>query len=88
MVVDRKPVTQAQIARELGISVATVSRVVNDQPGVGAELSQKVLQTLQELQYSANASARSLVTDETCTVGLVIPEPSQMAAADPFYATI
>lgn len=83
-----KPVTQAAIARRLGVSVATISRVVNDQPGVGEQLRQQVLRTLQELQYAPNASARSLVTDETATVGFVMPEPSAMAAADPFNTTI
>ena len=83
-----KAITQAEIARRLGVSVATISRVVNDQPGVGDVLRQKVLRTLQELQYAPNASARSLVTDETCIVGFVTPEPSAMAAADPFYMTI
>lgn len=83
-----RTITQAEIARRLGVSVATISRVVNDQPGVGEELRQQVLEMLKELHYSPNASARSLASDRTCNVGFVVPMPNEAAAADPFYSTI
>ncbi len=83
-----RPLTQPEIARRLGVSVATISRVVNDQPGVSNQLRQQVLQVLQELRYTPNANARSLATDQTSTVGFVVAMPEQTGVDDPFYSKI
>ncbi|WP_051301252.1 LacI family DNA-binding transcriptional regulator [Actinomadura rifamycini] len=61
-----------EVARRAGVSVATVSRVLNDSARVTAETRARVLAAVEELGYRPNAVARSLRTDTTRTIGLVI----------------
>lgn len=60
------------VARLAGVSVATVSRVLNDSAAVTGETRARVLEAVAELGYRPNAVARSLRTDTTRTIGLVI----------------
>jgi LacI family transcriptional regulator len=60
------------VARRAGVSVATVSRVLNDSASVTPATRERVLEAVAELGYRRNAVARSLRTDATATIGLVI----------------
>lgn len=60
------------VARLAGVSVATVSRVLNDSAAVTEETRARVLAAVAELGYRRNAVARSLRTDATATIGLII----------------
>jgi LacI family transcriptional regulator len=60
------------VARLAGVSVATVSRVLNDSAAVTEETRARVLAAVAELGYRPNAVARSLRTDATRTIGLII----------------
>ncbi|MEV3988030.1 LacI family DNA-binding transcriptional regulator [Streptomyces sp. NPDC049837] len=60
------------VAARAGVSVATVSRVVNGHPSVSPDARSRVLTAVEELGYRPNAVARSLRTDQTRTLGLVI----------------
>jgi LacI family transcriptional regulator len=60
------------VARQAGVSVATVSRVLNDSATVAPETRARVLAAMDELGYRRNAVAASLRTDATSTIGLVI----------------
>ncbi|MFI9586944.1 LacI family DNA-binding transcriptional regulator [Streptomyces sp. NPDC052236] len=62
------------VAAEAGMSVATVSRVLNSHPSVSAEARTRVLAAVAALGYRPNAVARSLRTDQTRTLGLVISD--------------
>ncbi|MFC3577674.1 substrate-binding domain-containing protein [Streptomyces yaanensis] len=62
------------VAAEAGVSVATVSRVLNDHPSVSADARTRVLAAVEVLGYRPNAVARSLRTDQTRTLGLVISD--------------
>ncbi|GAA3820592.1 LacI family DNA-binding transcriptional regulator [Streptomyces phyllanthi] len=62
------------VAAEAGVSVATVSRVLNDHPSVSPEARARVLAAVETLGYRPNAVARSLRTDQTRTLGLVISD--------------
>lgn len=62
------------VAAEAGVSVATVSRVLNDHPSVSADARTRVLAAVATLGYRPNAVARSLRTDQTHTLGLVISD--------------
>ncbi|MFI1730056.1 LacI family DNA-binding transcriptional regulator [Streptomyces acidicola] len=62
------------VAAEAGVSVATVSRVLNDHPSVSQEARTRVLAAVEALGYRPNAVARSLRTDQTHTLGLVISD--------------
>ncbi|MFD3376098.1 MULTISPECIES: LacI family DNA-binding transcriptional regulator [unclassified Streptomyces] len=62
------------VAAEAGVSVATVSRVLNDHPSVSPAARATVLAAVETLGYRPNAVARSLRTDQTHTLGLVISD--------------
>ncbi|GAA2392500.1 LacI family DNA-binding transcriptional regulator [Nonomuraea africana] len=60
------------VAARAGVSVATVSRVLNDNPSVTEETRDRVYAAMKELRYVPNAVARSLRTEATRTIGLII----------------
>src|SRR6266567_2875755 len=62
------------IARDLGVSVITISKVLRNHPDVGDETRERVLARVKELDYQPNLAARSLVTGRTYLVGLVVPD--------------
>lgn len=79
----RRP-TMVDVARRAGVSVKTVSRVVNNAPHVQQELVDRVLAAVSELGFRRNGLAGTLRSGRTtATVGLVIEE-----IANPFYSTI
>lgn len=67
-------ITSRDVARHAGVSVATVSHVVNETRYVSDETRQKVLEAIAELGYQPNAVARSLVTRSTRSIGVLIAE--------------
>ncbi|MBP2032340.1 LacI family transcriptional regulator [Clostridium algifaecis] len=64
------------VAKEAGVSIATVSRVLNDVDVVNEETKRKVVEAINKLGYRPNIIARSLKTQRTKTVGIVIPDIS------------
>ena len=62
------------VAAEAGVSVATVSRVLNGHPSVSEDARRRVTAAVTALGYRPNAVARSLRTDQTRTLGLVISD--------------
>ena len=71
----RKIVTIRDVAQHAGVSVSTVSHVLNgNAQHVGATKRARVLQAMDELRYRPNAIARSMVKQKTATVGLVLTE--------------
>ncbi len=80
--------TQKRIAQKVGVSTATVSRTLNDLPGVSDDVRERILKAANELDYSPNLPARSLVTSVTQTVAFVVHETNQKATDDPFYPII
>ena len=64
------------VAREAGVSIATVSRVLNDIDVVNEDTKKKVLDAIQKLGYRPNIVARSLKTQRTKTIGILIPDIS------------
>lgn len=67
-------VTIKEVARGAGVSVATVSRVYNHSHHVREETRQRVRRTAQHLGYSPHGAARSLVTNRTHTIGVLLPD--------------
>ena len=66
-------VTIYDVAREAGVSMATVSRVVNGNKNVKENTRKKVLEVIDRLDYRPNAVARGLASKKTTTIGVVIP---------------
>lgn len=71
-----KNITIKDIAKESGVSVATVSRVINNNPTVAPELRQRVLTTIEENGYYPNLIARGLKKDSTQTIAILIADGS------------
>lgn len=67
-------VTIYDVAREASVSMATVSRVVNNNPNVKPQTRKKVFEAIERLGYRPNAVARGLASKKTTTVGVVIPD--------------
>ena len=70
----KRVVTIRDIAREIGVSEATVSLALNGNPAVKAETRQKVKDTAAALGYVPNTNARRLVLKRSGVVGIVVPE--------------
>lgn len=71
------------VAKRAGVSIGTVSRVINNRDRVHPETRERVLKAIRELDYHANALARGLASQQTATLGLVIPQVN-----DPFFFQI
>jgi LacI family transcriptional regulator len=69
-------VTIYDVAREAGVSMATVSRVLNGTAVVKEETKQKVKQAIERLGYRPNAVARGLASKRTKTIGVIVPDVS------------
>src|ERR671919_2692123 len=63
-----------RIAAELGVSVTTVSKVLNERADIGPATRARVLAKIEELGYRPNAVARSLSLRRTHTLGVIIPD--------------
>jgi LacI family transcriptional regulator len=69
------------IARDLGVSVVTVSKVLRGNTDIGEATRKRVLKRMKELNYKPNMLARGLASGRTYTVGLVVPD-----LVHPFFA--
>ena len=78
-------VTLDDVAKEAGVSRATVSRVVNDYPHVSDEIRQHVQDCIDRLGYNPNFIARSLASQRTGNIGLVFPNSIHNFFTDPYY---
>lgn len=83
-----RAVTVHDVAALAGVSTATVSRVVNDNPSVGPVVKAKVTVAIEELGYVPNQSARSLMTHRTGAIGVVIVESADRLFGDPFFGQL
>ena len=68
------PVTIKDVARAAGVSVATVSRVLNNSGPVADETRTRIFQIATELRYTPNGAARSLSMRRTGTLGVILPD--------------
>jgi DNA-binding LacI/PurR family transcriptional regulator len=82
------PRTIKEIAAVAGVSKSTVSRVLNDTPGVSPKARELVRTAIEQTGYQPNRAARSLVTRATGSIGLVVSEPHARIFADPFFASM
>ncbi|WP_327044111.1 LacI family transcriptional regulator [Microbispora sp. NBC_01189] len=84
----KRPTLEAVAARA-GVSRATVSRVVNGQLTVTPQIRDAVMRAVDEMGYVPNSAARSLVTQRTDSVALVVSEPpTRVFSEDPMFSTV
>ncbi|WP_242847959.1 LacI family DNA-binding transcriptional regulator [Inediibacterium massiliense] len=69
-------ITIKDVAKKAGVSISTVSRVINGSKPVSSEIRQKVLQVIEETGYRPNPVARSLVMKKSQLIGVVVPDIS------------
>lgn len=75
-------ITIKDVARLSGVSISTVSRVINDSKPVSPEVRKKVMQIIDETGYKPNDVARSLVTRRSFLIGVIINNLAQSYVAD------
>ena len=71
------------VAREAGVSSGTVSRALNDRPGVSQDTRRLVLEAVERLSYVASPLARGLARRSTAAIGIIVP-----GLSDPFFGPI
>jgi LacI family transcriptional regulator len=64
------------IARKAGVSISTVSRVMNGSKPVSPELQKRVYDAVKQMNYKPNSIARSLILNKTNLIGVVVPDVS------------
>ncbi|MCB0212512.1 MAG: LacI family DNA-binding transcriptional regulator [Anaerolineae bacterium] len=77
--------TLQKVAELAGVSRSTVSRVVNHHPSVKPAVRQRVQKVIDETGYHPDPAARSLATQRSGIIGLVIPRVFQFLFTDPYY---
>ena len=75
--------TMKDVATRAGVALKTVSRVVNDEPGVTPETANRVRNAINELGFRRNDSARLLRKGQTASIGLIMED-----IGDPFYSAL
>ena len=76
--------TISQVAKEAGVSVATVSRVLNGSNTVKEETARKVMETIRRLKYVPNQTARNFRRNETKTILVLLPNITNQYYANVF----
>src|ERR1035437_5302199 len=69
-----RPIRMKDIATDLGLSVATISKALRDARDIGREMKVLVRKRCEELHYQPNLAARGLWTSRTMAIGLVVPD--------------
>lgn len=73
------------IAKEAGVSASSVSRVINNRPGVNAATRQKIVKLMEKYNYSPNAIARGLVSQSSKTIGILVADIRNIHHTDGAY---
>ncbi|RLQ92286.1 LacI family DNA-binding transcriptional regulator [Falsibacillus albus] len=75
--------TIQDVARVAEVSIATVSRVINNQGGVRKATEERILKAIEETGYIRNAAARSIKIKDTKTIGVIVPDIN-----NPFFPSV
>ena len=75
-------ITIKDVATKAGVSISTVSKVFNNSNEISADTREKILQIAREIGYSPNQIARSLRTENTKVIGLIVPDSSNLYYAE------
>lgn len=77
--------TLEDIAEKAGVSRSTVSRVVNNNPNVREDVRKRVLDVIEKNNYHPHAAARTLASQHSWTLGLLLPQSVSFFFTDPYY---
>ena len=81
-------VSLKDIANMCGVSVATVSKALNDQPDVGPETRDKIKNLADELGYFTNSAAKALKTNRTHNLGVLFVDEGHRGLTHEFFAAL
>lgn len=81
-----KTIRIQDVAREAGVSAATVSYVLNGQGKISPKTRERVLEVVQRLRYRPSAAGRDLASRSAHAVGIIMPREDSLS--DPFFATV
>lgn len=81
-------VTIKDVAKLANVAPSTVSRVIANSPRISEATKQKVNKAMDELGYHPNLNARSLASQSTQTIGLVMPSSGDVVFQNPFFPTV
>ncbi|MCH7398034.1 LacI family transcriptional regulator [Belliella sp. DSM 107340] len=70
---NKKRTTLKDLAKELGLAASTISRALDDHPGISQETKEKVLNKAEELGFTRNSIASSFRKNKTLTIGVIVP---------------
>src|SRR5215831_13147470 len=79
----KKAASISDVARESGVSIFTVSAVINNKPHVSKARRQRVEEAIRKLNYRPNLIARSLIKQKTQTIGMIVTD-----IANPFFPMV
>lgn len=80
--------TLEDVARDAGVSRATVSRVVRADPAVSSQTLERVHSSIAKLGYVPNSAARTLASGKATALAVVVPEPDEFVFSDPFFGRV
>lgn len=83
-----KRLTLEEIGKLSGVSRATVSRVINNYPHIRPEIRERVQTIIDQTGYKPNVVARTLVSNRSNIIGLIIPSVVQQVFSDPYFPTL
>lgn len=81
-------VSMKDIAQRCGVSVATVSKALNDQQDISAETRQRVRTVAEEMGYVTNAAARALKASRTYNVGILFVDERNSGLAHEYFSSV
>jgi LacI family transcriptional regulator len=81
-------VSMKDIARECGVSIATVSKVLNGQQDIGRETRELVCRKADEMGYLTNAAARALKTNRTYNLGVLFVDERRSGLAHEYFSAV
>jgi LacI family transcriptional regulator len=77
--------TLESLAKQIGVSRSTISRVINGSPNVSPEVRKRVQKAIQATGFHPNAAARSLASQRSYMIGLVLPRSVSSFFTDPYF---
>ena len=81
-------VSLKDIASRCGVSVATVSKALNDQNDIGQETKERIRQAAKEMGYVPNAAAKSMKTNRTHNIGVLFVDEANSGLRHDFFANV
>lgn len=76
------------VAKAAGVSIASVSRVLTNSPGVGEETTKRIRAVMEELDYRPNLGARNLVTRQTGNIAVAFSRGNSFILGNPFFSRV